>query len=176
MTVVTRGTTYDNAANLAPSCMERMAKKYEGTRLGRQELHAEMLDDVPGALWQRQHIEQHRVSRVPDLVRIIVGVDPAMTSGEDANETGIIVAGKSRDGHVYVLEDLSCRLSPDGWGRRAVSGYRRHRADRIVAEVNNGGGFGERLRRVLGPSAVYSAGRAAPRQMPPAAPLSGLYD
>jgi phage terminase large subunit-like protein len=100
---VTRGSTYDNAANLAPSFMERIAKKYEGTRLGRQELHAEMLDDVPGALWQRQNIEQHRVSRVPDLVRIIVGVDPAMTSGEDSNETGIIIAGKSRDGHVYVL-------------------------------------------------------------------------
>src|SRR5260370_41087629 len=104
MTVVTRGSTYDNAANLAPSFMERMAKKYEGTRLGRQELHAEMLDDVPGALWQRQHIEQHRVSRVPDLVRIIVAVDPAMTSGEDPNDTGIIFADQARNGHGYEVE------------------------------------------------------------------------
>jgi len=176
MTVVTRGSTYDNAANLAPSFMERMAKKYEGTRLGRQELHAEMLDDVPGALWQRQNIEQHRVSRVPDLVRIIVGVDPAMTSGEDANETGIIIAGKSRDGHVYVLEDLSCRLSPDAWGRRAVSGYRRHRADRIVAEVNNGGDLVERLLRVVDPSVSYRAVRAARGKVTRAEPVAALYE
>jgi len=176
MTVVTRGTTYDNAANLAPSFMERMAKKYEGTRLGRQELHAEMLDDVPGALWQRPNIEQYRVARVPDLVRIIVGVDPAMTSGEDANETGIIVAGKSRDGHVYVLEDLSCRLSPDGWGRRAVSGYRRHRADRIVAEVNNGGDLVERLLRVVDPSVSYRAVRATRGKVTRADPIAALYE
>jgi predicted phage terminase large subunit-like protein len=156
--------------------MERMAKKYEGTRLGRQELHAEMLDDVPGALWQRQNIEQYRVARVPDLVRIIVGVDPAMTSGEDANETGIIVAGKSRDGHVYVLEDLSCRLSPDGWGRRAVSGYRRHRADRIVAEVNNGGDLVERMLRVVDPSVSYRAVRATRGKVTRAEPIVALYE
>src|SRR5260370_18767877 len=124
MTVVTRGTTYDNAANLAPSFMERMAKKYEGTRLGRQELHAEMLDDVPGALWQRQNIEQYRGSRPPDLVRIIVGVDPAMPSGEYAHETGTIFTGKCGDGDVYVLKDLSFRLSPAVSVRRASSGVR----------------------------------------------------
>jgi phage terminase large subunit-like protein len=80
MTVVTRGSTFDNIANLAPSFLERMRSKYEGTRLGRQELHAEMLEDVPGALWQRLHIEIHRVPRIPEMGRVVVGIDPAMTS------------------------------------------------------------------------------------------------
>ena len=76
MTVVTRGSTYDNIANLAPSFLERMRSKYEATRLGRQELYAEVLEDVPGALWQRLHIETHRVPRIPELSRVVVGIDP----------------------------------------------------------------------------------------------------
>jgi phage terminase large subunit-like protein len=121
-------------------------KKYEGTRLGRQELHAELLEDVPGALWTRKLIEASRVSAVPcELCRIVVAVDPAVSGGEDSNETGIIIAGLGANGHGYVLQDHSGRLSPDGWAQRAVHGYHRYGADRIVGEANNGGDLIERV-------------------------------
>jgi predicted phage terminase large subunit-like protein len=176
MTVVTRGSTYDNMANLAPSFLDRMVMKYENTRLGRQELYAEVLEDIPGALWQRQTIDQHRVARAPDLTRIIIGIDPAMTSSEDANETGIVIVGKGRDGQAYALEDLSCRLSPDGWARRAVSAYRRYRADRIVAEVNNGGDLVERVIRTVDPSVSYRAVRASRGKVVRAEPIAALFE
>jgi phage terminase large subunit-like protein len=111
-TVITRGSTYDNRANLAPAFLQQIVRKYEGTRLGRQELNAEILDDVPGALWSRALIEETRwpVHRnIPDLVRIVVAIDPAVSTGEDADETGIIVAGKDADGHGYVLADQFIR-------------------------------------------------------------------
>jgi predicted phage terminase large subunit-like protein len=176
MTVVTRGSTYDNAVNLAPSFLDRMKKTYEGTRLGRQELHAEFLEDVPGALWQSENIEEHRVQRAPDLDRVVIGIDPAVTSGEDAHETGIIIAGKGRDGHAYVIEDLSCRLSPDGWARQAISGYHRHSASRIVAEVNNGGEMVERTLRTVDRSVSYRAVRASRGKAIRAEPISALYE
>ena len=141
-TVITRGSTYDNRANLAPAFLQQIVRKYEGTRLGRQELNAEILDDVPGALWSRALIEETRwpVHRnIPDLVRIVVAIDPAVSTGEDADETGIIVAGKDADGHGYVLADQSARYAPTEWARTAIALYRQHKADRIVAEVNNGG-------------------------------------
>ena len=101
---------------------------------------------------------------------------PQPASGENANETGIIVAGKGRDGHAYVIEDLSCRLSPDGWARRAVSGYHRHRADRIVAEVNNGGDLVERVIRTVDPSVPYRAVRASRGKAVRAEPVAALYE
>src|SRR6266403_2182269 len=124
MTVVTRGSTYDNLPNLAPGFIARVRKKYEGTRLGRQELHAELLEDVPGALWTGERIEANRLAAAPcDLLRIVVAVDPAVTSGEGANETGIVIAGLGVNGYGYVIEDMSGRMSPDGWARRAVRAY-----------------------------------------------------
>ena len=96
--VVTRGTTYENRANLAPDFLEQIVRKYEGTRLGRQELEAEILDDVPGALWSRGVIEAARADSAPHFVRVVVAIDPAATSGEGADETGIIVAGKDEAG------------------------------------------------------------------------------
>lgn len=132
---VTRGSTYDNRDNLAPSFFQQIVGKYEGTRLGRQELNAEILDDVPGALWTRALIEQFRVTKHPELTRVVVGVDPHASTGE----SGIIVAGLGTDKHGYVLDDLSTGGSPDTWARQAVTGYHKHRADRIAAEANNGG-------------------------------------
>src|ERR1700745_2424151 len=114
-TVVTRGSTYENDYNLAPAFLAQIVKRYEGTRLGRQELDAEILDDVPGALWNRDRLEDLRWPRdrpVPELVRIVVAIDPAASSGEDADETGIIVAGKDANGHGYVLADQSGRYPP----------------------------------------------------------------
>lgn len=132
---VTRGTTFANRDNLAPAFLAAILKRYRGTRLGRQELLAELLEDVPGALWSRDMIEQASVPVAPLLARVIVAIDPAVTSGEEADETGIIVAALGSDGHGYVLDDLSGRFAPYEWARRAVAAYRSHAADRIVAEV-----------------------------------------
>lgn len=139
-TVVSRESTYANRANLAASFFAKVIKKYEGTRLGRQELLAELLEDLPGALWQRALLDQHRVRRQPDeLVRVVVAIDPAGSTEEDSDETGIVVAGRTRTGHAFVLEDLSCKETPEGWASAAIKAYDRWQADRIVGEVNNGG-------------------------------------
>jgi phage terminase large subunit-like protein len=147
--VVTRGSTYENAGNLAPDALAGFVAKYEGTRTGRQELRGEILDDVPGALWQRELIDKHRVRVAPELVRVVVAIDPAVTSGEDSDETGIVVAGKGTDGHFYVLADRTCRLSPDGWARRACIAYDEFEANMVVAEVNNGGDMVEHTLRAV---------------------------
>ena len=138
-TVVTRGTTYDNLDNLAPSFREAVLATYEGTRIGRQELMGELLEDVVGALWTLDMIDTPRVTVAPDMQRIIVAVDPSGGSGPASDEQGIIVAGKGIDGDYYILADRSCKLSPHGWASRAAGAYREFAADRIVAEKNYGG-------------------------------------
>lgn len=138
-TATTRGSTYDNRQNLAATFFASIIKKYEGTRLGRQELLAEVLDDTPGALWTRSRIDANRRKESPDLVRIVIGVDPAVSATEESDETGIVVAGKGVDGHGYTLADLSGRLSPDGWAKRVVNAFWHFGADRVIAEGNNGG-------------------------------------
>jgi phage terminase large subunit-like protein len=175
-TTVTRGSTYDNAANLAPAFLDQIVRRYEGTRLGRQELHAELLDDTPGALWTRAAIENLRVKAAPDLTRIVVAIDPAVTSGEDADETGIVVAGKGVDGHAYVLKDLTCRLSPDGWARRAVNAYHELSADRIIAEVNNGGDLVEQVIRTVDRRVSYRKVHATRGKRVRAEPVAALYE
>src|ERR1700757_2320370 len=115
--VVTRGSTYENRANLAPGFFDQVIRKYEGTRLGRQELNAELLEDTPGALWSHAIIDAARISAAPSLHRIVVAIDPAVTSGEDADETGIVVVGKDANGHGYVLADASGRHQPVEWAK-----------------------------------------------------------
>lgn len=139
--VITRGTTYDNAANLAPSALTTLIRQYGGTRLGAQELEARLIDEPAGALWRRAWLEADgfRIREAPALRRIVVAVDPAVTGGAESDETGIIAAGVGEDGHGYVLDDLSLRTTPDGWARAAVGLYRRRGADRLIAEANNGG-------------------------------------
>src|SRR5712692_308278 len=177
MTVVTRGSTYDNLPNLAPGFIDRVLKKYEGTRLGRQELHAELLEDVPGALWTRKLIEASRVSAVPcELCRIVVAVDPAVSSGEQSNETGIIIAGLGANGHGYVLQDQSGRLSPDSWAQRAVRGYHQYQADRIVGEANNGGDLIENVLRTVDPRVSYRSVHASRGKYVRAEPIAALYE
>jgi len=136
MTVVTRGSTFDNRENLSSSFVQHMLRRYDGTRLGRQELYAELLEDVQGALWQREQIDRLRRKEAPELRRIVVAIDPAMSASEDSNETGIIVAGLGVDDHGYILADGSCRTGPHDWTRRAIALYRQWKADRILAEVN----------------------------------------
>lgn len=177
-TAVTRGSTYDNKANLAPKFYQTVVAKYEGTRLGRQELDAEVLEDMPGALWQRSKIDANRVrgtmpfpeiikpmSPVPgeeetqyedrealqraadaivaaipeDLTRVVVAVDPNASNDEGSDEIGITVSAKGISGRGYVLADCTCRGTPNEWGTVAVIAADVFKADRVIAEANNGG-------------------------------------
>ena len=178
-TAITRGTTYANRANLAGAFLDQIVKKYEGTRLGRQELNAELLDDVPGALWNRGLIEAARPPMgfvLPDLVRVVVAIDPAASSGEDADETGIIVAGKDKDSRGYVLADLSGHYTPTEWARIVVSAYRAHGADRVVAEINNGGEMVEATLRVVDDNVAYTGVHATRGKVVRAEPVAALYE
>jgi phage terminase large subunit-like protein len=173
--VVTRGSTFANAANLAGPFLDAIRKRYEGTRLGRQELNAELLSDTPGALWQLTWLDAARVEKAPDLERVVVAIDPAVTSGEDADETGIIAAGIVGD-HAYVLEDASGRYQPHEWAQKAINLYRKHSADRIVAEVNNGGAMVESTIRMVDPNVSYRAVHASRGKVVRAEPVSALYE
>lgn len=137
-THVTTGTTYENIANLAPAFVDQIIKRYEGTRLGAQELDAKILDDAEGALWSRDTLEKYRVTQAPELIKIYVSVDPKTEATADS-EAGIVVVGLGVDKHGYVLDDSSINSTPEGWAKQAVSAYHRHDADAIVAEINQGG-------------------------------------
>jgi phage terminase large subunit-like protein len=129
-----------NKANLAPSFFTQVVKRYEGTRLGRQELNAEILDDIPGALWTRETIDMaRRPVALPGMQRVVVAVDPSGARGMDdeaADSIGIVVAALGVDGRGYVLADRSCKLSPAGWARQAVDAYHEFKADLLIAERN----------------------------------------
>lgn len=146
--IVTTGTTYENKANLAPGFFDYVIKKYEGTRLGLQELEAKLLTDNPGALWKRDQIDANRVVEHPDLARVVVGVDPTASSTGD--EAGIITAGIAGDDY-YTLDDDSRQGTPQEWATAAVAAYHKHMADCIVAEKNNGGEMVEAVIKQVDP-------------------------
>ena len=175
-TKIIRGSTFDNVANLAPSAIKMLKERYEGTRLGRQELYAEILEDIEGALFNGANIEQNRVELTPTLTRIVVAVDPAVTSNASSDETGIIVAGRSEDNQYYILEDFSGIFSPDVWIKKAIECYYQFEADRIVCEVNNGGDLIEKLLRVQDVNVPYTSVRATRGKMLRAEPISALYE
>lgn len=174
---VTKGNTFENADNLAESALDMMKERYEGTALGRQELYAEILDDVEGALWTQELIEKQRIQdEERELQQIIVAIDPAVTSGEDSDETGIVVVGKDFNNEYYVLEDLSGRHTADTWCRIAVRAFYDWEADRIVAEVNNGGDLVERLLRNVDNNIPYRSVRATRGKLVRAEPIAALYE
>ena len=175
---VTRGSTFENKDNLAASALEMMRERYEGTALGRQELYAEIIDDLEGALWNMQLIEEARLreDEERELSKVIVAIDPAVTSNEDSDETGIVVVGKDFNNEYYVLEDLSGRHSADKWGRIAIQAYYQWEADRIVAEVNNGGDLVERLLRNIDPNVPYRSVHATRGKLVRAEPIAALYE
>lgn len=178
-TIITRGSTYENASNLAPAFMEQIISKYEGTRLGRQELKAEILEDREGALWKRALIDAHRVIRYPELSRIVVAIDPEATCNESSAETGIIVAGVAHLGkvsHAYVLNDCSVRETPNAWAAAGVTAYHKFHADRIIGEVNNGGDMIEAIIKTIDPNVPYKAVRATRGKQTRAEPISALYE
>lgn len=180
-TIVTRGSTYDNKLNLPSSFLAQIVKKYEGTRLGRQELNAEVLDDAPGALWTRAKLDETRrkkTDKLPDMQRIVVAIDPAASAGteEGQAETGIVVAGLGTDGRGYVLDDVSCRQTPNGWARQAVAAYDLYSADAIVAETNQGGDMVEQTIRSVRPSIPFIGVRASRGKVTRAEPVAALYE
>jgi len=173
---LTRGSTFDNKANLPPRVLKRLKAQYEGTRLGRQELNAELLEDTEGALWQREQIDACRVRSAPELARIVVAIDPAMSSGAKSDETGIVAAGRGLDGQIYILADWSCRASPEAWARRAIKLYEEVEADMIVGEINAGGELVERVLRQIMPAITFKAVRALRGKIDRALPVAALYE
>jgi phage terminase large subunit-like protein len=183
-TVVTRGSTYENASNLAKPFLDNIKAKYEGTRLGRQELDAEVLDDVPGSLWTRDMLDRSRKGKaatLPDMQRIVVAIDPAGKSQETAisdgtAETGIVVCGIGVDGRGYLIDDLSCSLSPMGWARRALSGYDLHNADAFVVETNQGGDMVKQTIHSVRPGVPVIEVHASRGKVTRAEPIAALYE
>lgn len=185
-TFVTRGTTYDNRGHLSAKFFDQVIRKYEGTRLGRQELNAEVLDDNPRALWHRDDIDKWRVAAAPDLRRVVVGLDPNVKNRDFSelrkqgatalDEAGIVIAGDAGNGHYYVLDDRSLDEGPDGWGRAAVKAYKDFLADRIIGEVNNGGDMVEMVIRAVDANASYKSVTATRGKAIRAEPIAALYE
>ena len=175
-TAATRGRTLDNKENLAPAFLDQIVRRYQGTRLGRQELDGEILEDMPGALWRHGLIDAARLPAAPELVRVVVAIDPAVASSAHSDETGIVVAGRDAKGDGYVLADASGRCPPVEWANTAITAFRSHRADRIVAEVNNGGELVEAMLRTVDPNVPFAAVHAARGKVARAEPVAALYE
>ena len=175
---VTSGSTFENEENLAQSALDMLKRRYEGTTLGRQELYAEIIEELEGALWSNKIIDEARLPEdtEKELKQIIVAIDPAVTNNEDSDETGIMVVGKDHNNEYYVLEDASGKYSPDGWARKAINCFYDWDADRIVAEVNNGGDLVERLLRGMDVNIPYRSVRATRGKLVRAEPIAALYE
>ena len=149
---VTRGSTFDNAINLAPTALIELRARYEGTRLGRQELYGELIEDVEGALWSLSAIEKDRVKDIPDnIIRRVVAVDPAVTANIDSDETGIIVVSRDSNGHGYVEGDHSMRGTPNEWANRVINVFDQYECDNIIVEINQGGDMVAQTLRTIRP-------------------------
>ncbi len=180
-TVVTNGATLDNSANLAKNTVKQLYDRYGGTRLGRQELEGEILDDIPGALWNRQTLDDCRLKEAPaSLEQVLVAVDPAASSEEKSDENGIVVVGLARDedGYArgYILEDASLRGSPEEWAKKAVFLYRKWEADKIIAEKNNGGEMVSSVIKAVDRSVPVKLVHASRGKIVRAEPISALYE
>ncbi len=175
-TKIIKGSTFENVDNLAPSAIKMLKERYENTRIGRQELYAEILEDIEGALFNGPNIEKNRQEQMPEMQRIVVAIDPAVTSNETSDETGIIVCGRGIDNRYYVIEDGSGTYSPDVWIKKAIQLYYHYKADTIIAETNNGGDLIEKLLRVQDVNVPYKSVRATRGKFLRAEPISSLYD
>ncbi|MGL4426692.1 MAG: DNA-packaging protein [Alphaproteobacteria bacterium] len=175
---ITTGTTFENAENLAEGYLDMLKQTYLHTRLGLQEIEGKYLEEAKSdALWREEFLSHITCSGpAPPLKRIVVAIDPATTNRPGSDETGIIVAGLDGEGKAYVLEDLSGKLSATQWGLQAVEAYHRHKADRILAEVNNGGDLVEKLIHSLDASVAFKAVRATRGKSMRAEPVVALYE
>ena len=172
--IVTGGDSYENRPNLAASFIKQL-ERYEGTRLGRQEIHREILDEIEGALWNHSLIDEHRVRKAPSLDIVAVAVDPATTSTDQANETGIIVGGRTGD-HLYVCGDSTVSDTPKGWASRAIRAYKSSQADHIVCEVNQGGEMVKSTIHSVDPDIPVRMVRATRGKALRAEPVASLYE
>jgi phage terminase large subunit-like protein len=175
-TVVTRGATFDNAANLPRSFLEEMQGQFGGSSLGQQELLGELLDQAPGALWQRSWLDKHRVPKAPALIRIAVGVDPSASDGEEHDEAGIVVVGLGDNGHCYVLEDASILASPDQWARRVARAYQDNDADFVVEETVRGGAMASSVIKLVDPKIPIRTRGGNRGKRSRAEPIAALYE
>lgn len=175
-TVITRGSTYENLANLAPTFAQFITSKYEGTTIGRQELYAELLDEYPGAFWTRAELESHRVQETPELERIVIAIDPAVTAGDESDQTAIVVAGRDYNRQLYVIHAEGMRVSPQTWATRSIDLYDRYEADRIIAERNNGGDMVEATIRQVRSTAPVRTIHASRGKTVRAEPIAALYE
>lgn len=171
--VIIKGTTFENRPNLTPLFYEQVIAQYENSRLGRQEIYADILDEIPGALWTRSLLQY---KTPPELRRIVVAIDPAVTSSPDANETGIIVAGIGIDGRGYVVADWSCRTSPLTWAQKAITAFDEFHADKIIGEANNGGDIIETVLRTISRNIPYKSVHASRGKAIRAEPIVALYE
>ncbi|MCA0369490.1 MAG: terminase family protein [Proteobacteria bacterium] len=173
--VITRGTTFDNAPNLATSFVEAIEARYGHTRLGAQELYGEMVEDIKDALWTPKMLDGARQEATPPLVRLVIAIDPAVTSHAKSDETGLIVAGKDAKGCAYILADHSGRMTPAQWSQKSVALYHQHQADSIIAEVNQGGDLVSHMIKSLDPLVPFRAVRATRSKLTRAEPIAALY-
>lgn len=171
--IITTGSTYENRDNLSKGFFDYVISKYEGTRLGRQELNAELLTDNPGALWKRSDIDGARVLQSPELDRVVVGVDPSATAGGD--EAGIITAGRTGDDY-YTIADDSVQGSPQVWAKAAVTAYHKYKANVIVAEDNNGGEMVEAVIKQVDPSVIVRRVHASRGKATRAEPIAAISE
>lgn len=179
--VSTVSSSYENYGNLSSRFIKRVLRKYEGTRLGRQEILAEILSDVPGALWTRKIIDETRVAALPHgvtIIKLVISVDPAVSATETADETGIVAVGLGSDRHGYILRDRSEVLTPRAWARRVVNMFDRMEADRVIGEINNGGDLVEvNLRTIDTETRVpFKSVRASRGKAVRAQPVSSLFE
>ena len=178
-TAVTHGTMYDNTA-LADRVKQRLEERYGGTRLGRQEIYGEDIEDIEGALWQAEWIDSNRVTKEHadsvGMVRVVVPVDPAVTHKLTSDDTGIAVVGLGKDGHYYIFSVAGYKLSPDGWARQAVNAYDQWEADRIIGEVNNGGEMVESTIRSVSDTVPFKSIHASRGKVLRAEPVAALYE
>ncbi len=175
-TVMTRAPTAVNAGNLAPAFLKNIVKRYAGTRLGRQELDGELIEDRPGALWTRALLEAGRAPRPPELSRVVVALDPPATSGRKSDACGVVVAGLGEDGDAYVLEDASiAQARPSDWARLAVTLWHKYKADALVAEVNQGGEMVAQIIAGVDPDIPVRGVRARRGKYLRAEPVAMLY-
>jgi phage terminase large subunit-like protein len=174
--VIVRGSTYENRENLSPQFFSEVIRQYEGTRIGRQELDGELLEDTPGALWNTVMLDRTRVKEAPEMSRIVISIDPSVTSGEDSDECGITVCGKGIDGDGYVLDDLSGVMTPNEWARISIAAYHNWNADCIVAETNNGGDLVGNTIMAIDPSVPFRKVTASRGKHLRAEPISALWE
>jgi phage terminase large subunit-like protein len=173
--VVTKGSTFDNADHLAPSFIQTMSERYAQTRLGAQELYGEILEDDSQALWSSSLLKSCYRQEIPPLTRLVVALDPAVTNHAHSDETGIIVAGRDAQNRAFILTDLSGKYRPQEWAQKALSAYHHFQADRIIAEVNQGGDLVEQMLRSLDQNVAYKAVRATRDKLTRAEPVAALY-